>query len=275
MPEIRHWKWRPAKADKSPRGQSGPPRQGMGHDQRSSCCHTLPARLRRGAVRSRRRADQDRDRACRGMEKAVRRLSRAAGRGHAANRSSPLISMPTTGATSTASRVTTAWPPFSQSRGIELPLGTPEDDPGAHTVHALGNLKDQYFMQHLTQHGVEPYEAVDRARSHAPRAGDQNGGRVLQQQLRGGARGSRYRATVRRASGRDGYHAPRSQGQAGARCFPGGCAAAQGRTSARGRRGGRDRRRRRRGAPADSAASSASIAAGTRRRCARPAPMSW
>ena len=31
----------------------------------------------------------------------------------------------------------------------------------------------------------------------------------------------------------------------------------------------------RRGAPADSAASSASIAAGNRRRCARPAPMSW
>ena len=38
--------------------------------------------------------------------------------------------------------------------GLALP-GTPADGPGAHTVHALGNLKDQYFMQHLEQHGVE------------------------------------------------------------------------------------------------------------------------
>jgi len=25
-------------------------------------------------------------------------------------------------------------------------------------MHALGNLKDQYFLQHLEQHGIEPYE---------------------------------------------------------------------------------------------------------------------
>ena len=36
---------------------------------------------------------------------------------------------------------------FLTSRGIELPFGTPEDGPGAQTVHALGNLKDQYFTQ--------------------------------------------------------------------------------------------------------------------------------
>ena len=34
---------------------------------------------------------------------------------------------------------------FLASRGIALPCGTPEDAPGLHTVHALGNLKDQYF----------------------------------------------------------------------------------------------------------------------------------
>jgi hypothetical protein len=63
----------------------------------------------------------------------------------------PLTSMPTTGAASTASHTTTL-------RRIALPFGTPEDGPGMHTVHALGNLTDQYFMQHLAQHGVEPYE---------------------------------------------------------------------------------------------------------------------
>jgi beta-phosphoglucomutase family hydrolase len=47
---------------------------------------------------------------------------------------------------------------FLASRGIALPCGRPADDPGMHTVHALGNLKDQYFMQHLEQHGIEPYE---------------------------------------------------------------------------------------------------------------------
>src|SRR5919198_2448180 len=48
---------------------------------------------------------------------------------------------------------------FLEARGIELPWGAPEDPPGAQTVQALGNLKDQYFMQHLEQHGVEVYES--------------------------------------------------------------------------------------------------------------------
>ena len=48
---------------------------------------------------------------------------------------------------------------FLASRGIELPSGAPEDGPGAQTLHALGNLKDQYFTQQLEQHGVEVYEA--------------------------------------------------------------------------------------------------------------------
>jgi beta-phosphoglucomutase family hydrolase len=48
---------------------------------------------------------------------------------------------------------------FLESRGIELPLGEPEDGPEVQSVCALGNLKDHYFMQHLEQHGVEPYEA--------------------------------------------------------------------------------------------------------------------
>jgi beta-phosphoglucomutase family hydrolase len=48
---------------------------------------------------------------------------------------------------------------FLEARGIALPFGAPEDTPGTHTVHALGNLKDQYFMQHLEQQGIEAYEA--------------------------------------------------------------------------------------------------------------------
>jgi beta-phosphoglucomutase family hydrolase len=47
---------------------------------------------------------------------------------------------------------------FLESRGIELPLGTPEDGPDVQSVRALGNLKDRYFLEHLEQHGVDPYE---------------------------------------------------------------------------------------------------------------------
>lgn len=47
---------------------------------------------------------------------------------------------------------------FLASRGIELPFGTPKDDSGARTVHALGKLKDQYFTQYFDEYGVEIYE---------------------------------------------------------------------------------------------------------------------
>ncbi len=48
---------------------------------------------------------------------------------------------------------------FLDSRGIELPLGDPEDGPDVQSVHALGSLKDRHFLRHLEQNGVEPYEA--------------------------------------------------------------------------------------------------------------------
>jgi beta-phosphoglucomutase family hydrolase len=47
---------------------------------------------------------------------------------------------------------------FLASRGISLPAGDPEDAPGSQTAHGLGNLKDQFFLQHLEQNGVETYE---------------------------------------------------------------------------------------------------------------------
>jgi beta-phosphoglucomutase-like phosphatase (HAD superfamily) len=48
---------------------------------------------------------------------------------------------------------------FLQSRRIDLPLGAPDDGPNVRTVHGLGNLKDQYFLEELDQKGVERYEA--------------------------------------------------------------------------------------------------------------------
>jgi beta-phosphoglucomutase family hydrolase len=44
---------------------------------------------------------------------------------------------------------------FLESRGIELPSGTPEDGPDVQSVRALGNLKDQYFLRNLERSGVE------------------------------------------------------------------------------------------------------------------------
>lgn len=49
---------------------------------------------------------------------------------------------------------------FLDSRGIELPFGTPEDGPDVQSVRALGHLKDEYFLEHLKRRGVEPYEAA-------------------------------------------------------------------------------------------------------------------
>jgi beta-phosphoglucomutase family hydrolase len=48
---------------------------------------------------------------------------------------------------------------FLKSRGIDLPWGSPEDDPEKQSVCALGNLKDKYFLLLVNQDGVEPYES--------------------------------------------------------------------------------------------------------------------
>jgi beta-phosphoglucomutase-like phosphatase (HAD superfamily) len=48
---------------------------------------------------------------------------------------------------------------FLESRGIDLPLGAPDDGPDVQSVRALGNLEDRYFLQHLEKHGVECYKA--------------------------------------------------------------------------------------------------------------------
>ena len=44
---------------------------------------------------------------------------------------------------------------FLESRGIELPFGNPEDEPGKRTVCGLGNLKNAYFQRIIEEEGVE------------------------------------------------------------------------------------------------------------------------
>jgi alpha,alpha-trehalase len=51
---------------------------------------------------------------------------------------------------------------FLESRGIELPQGTPDDPPGSDTVCAMGNGKDAYFLEHVRQEGVRPYPSTIR-----------------------------------------------------------------------------------------------------------------
>src|SRR5215204_1138897 len=46
---------------------------------------------------------------------------------------------------------------FLQSRGIELPMGSPHDPPQAETIHALGTRKNDLVLELIGQQGVEPY----------------------------------------------------------------------------------------------------------------------
>jgi beta-phosphoglucomutase family hydrolase len=48
---------------------------------------------------------------------------------------------------------------FLDSRGIRIPSGTPEDGANVESIHSLGNKKDQYFLQHIKEHGVELYDS--------------------------------------------------------------------------------------------------------------------
>jgi beta-phosphoglucomutase family hydrolase len=57
---------------------------------------------------------------------------------------------------------------FLQSRGIDLPLGSPQDQPEAETIHALGTRKNNLVLKLIAEQGVEPYEGsvrfVEKAR---------------------------------------------------------------------------------------------------------------
>lgn len=51
---------------------------------------------------------------------------------------------------------------FLRSRGIELPMGQPDDGPDVETVNGLANRKDHYFTEALEQHGVDVFDGTIR-----------------------------------------------------------------------------------------------------------------
>jgi beta-phosphoglucomutase family hydrolase len=51
---------------------------------------------------------------------------------------------------------------FLGSRGIDLPEGTPEDDPGLETVCGLGNRKNVRFLERLHDGGADAYPSTVR-----------------------------------------------------------------------------------------------------------------
>ncbi len=51
---------------------------------------------------------------------------------------------------------------FLRSRGIELPEGSPDDPPGALTLHGLSNRKNDLVLRLLRERGVEVYDGSVR-----------------------------------------------------------------------------------------------------------------
>jgi alpha,alpha-trehalase len=49
---------------------------------------------------------------------------------------------------------------FLEARGVSLPHGDPDDPPGRETVCGLGNLKNEYFLEHLKENGAEAYSST-------------------------------------------------------------------------------------------------------------------
>ncbi|MER6949870.1 HAD-IA family hydrolase [Nonomuraea sp. NPDC000554] len=49
---------------------------------------------------------------------------------------------------------------FLASRGITLPEGAPDDEPGAPTVHGLGLAKDRLFIDQVDKYGVAAFPAT-------------------------------------------------------------------------------------------------------------------
>ncbi|WP_113702717.1 HAD family hydrolase [Nonomuraea lactucae] len=49
---------------------------------------------------------------------------------------------------------------FLASRGIELPEGAPDDEPGTPTVHGLGRAKDRIFVAQVDKYGVAAFPSA-------------------------------------------------------------------------------------------------------------------
>jgi beta-phosphoglucomutase family hydrolase len=51
---------------------------------------------------------------------------------------------------------------FLDSRGIDLPVGSPDDAPDATTINGLGNRKTEIVLKMIREDGVEPYDGSVR-----------------------------------------------------------------------------------------------------------------
>jgi beta-phosphoglucomutase family hydrolase len=60
---------------------------------------------------------------------------------------------------------------FLASRGIELPQGSPSDDPSQETIDGLGNRKNELVQKIIQDQGVEPYAGSVRYANAARDAG--------------------------------------------------------------------------------------------------------
>jgi beta-phosphoglucomutase family hydrolase len=60
---------------------------------------------------------------------------------------------------------------FLESRGIELPGGSPDDAPSAETIDGLGNRKNELVLELIQRDGVDAYEGSIRYAKAAREAG--------------------------------------------------------------------------------------------------------
>lgn len=60
---------------------------------------------------------------------------------------------------------------FLKSRDISIPEGSPDDPPGAATVHGIGNRKNELLLRTIEQRGVTPYPGSVRYLQAAQDAG--------------------------------------------------------------------------------------------------------
>jgi beta-phosphoglucomutase family hydrolase len=60
---------------------------------------------------------------------------------------------------------------FLESRGIELPPGSPSDPPSTETVDGLGNRKNELVLKLIHEKGVQPYDGSVRFVNAAREAG--------------------------------------------------------------------------------------------------------
>ena len=110
---------------------------------------------------------------------------------------------------------------FLQSRGIELPEGTPNDPPDAETICGIGNRKNELVLKMIKEDGRRALRGVGALRQGRARRRPAARGRLLQRQLQGRARRRRHRGPVRGARRRPHRRRAAPQGQARARHVPG------------------------------------------------------